>query len=97
MTQKKVKPVIQRTNTISSTSAEFSFQTKKIDVLRVKKIDKEIKQIYKYSFKYSIIQIYIIHNPRKKGLRYRKKQWGKKKTCKKQKNNDIPKEETGKI
>lgn len=55
-------------------SAEFSFQTKKIDVLRVKKIDKEIKQIYKYSFKYSIIQIYIIHNPRKKGLRYRKKQ-----------------------
>ena len=46
MTQRK--PVIQRTNIISFKTAEFSFLIKKIDVLRVKKINREkIKQIYK--------------------------------------------------
>ena len=75
MTQKRIKPVIQRTNTISFKRAEFYFWIKKIDVLRVKKINKE--KINKYTNILSNTQqsrytLFII--PGKKYLRYRKKQ-----------------------
>ena len=81
------KPVIQRTNIISFKTAEFSFLIKKIDVLRVKKINREkIKQVYKYSFKYSVIHIYTFHNPRKKIFEIQEETVKKKKMHKKQKN-----------
>lgn len=69
MTQKTIKPGLQRTNTISSLKEELPFQTKKADVLRVKKIDpgeRGIKQIYKYSFTYSISQYTLVITPGKK-------------------------------
>ena len=80
---------------------------KKTDVLRVKKINKEkIKQIYKYSFKYSVIHIYTFHNPRKKIFEIQeetvKKKNAQKAKAKKKKKppkkpTGIPKEEIRKI
>ena len=68
MTQKRIKPVIQRTNTISFKRAEFSFWSKKIDVLRVKKINKE--KINKYTNILSNIQqsIYTLFTTQEKNV-----------------------------